>query len=161
MCAIVDASVAGEVFGSKRTPAGEGFFDWITNGNGKIVVGGTLREELGHSQAFLEWSLDAVQTGRMISLTDDSVNARTAQLQKEAKHRSNDPHILALAQVSGARLLYTNDKCLKDDFKNKNIISHPEGKVFSTGKNKDGTILYSRFTRSKKRLLEGAKCAVG
>ena len=49
MCAIVDASVAGEVFGSERTPAEEGVFDWITNGNGKIVVGGKLREELGRS----------------------------------------------------------------------------------------------------------------
>ena len=60
MCAVVDASVAGEVFGSERTPAGEGFLNWITNGHGKIVVGGKLREELGRSNAFLEWSLDAV-----------------------------------------------------------------------------------------------------
>ena len=159
MCAIVDAGVAGEVFGSKRTPAGEGFFNWITNGNGKIVIGGKLRKELGRSQAFLEWSLDAAQTGRMISLIDDSVNAKTAQLRKEAKHKSNDPHILALAQVSGARLLYTNDRRLQNDFKNRDIIGHPEGKIFSTGTNKDGTIQYGKFTQSKKRLLERAKCA--
>ena len=65
----------------------------------------------------------------------------------------DDPHILAWAQVSGARLLYTNDKCLKDDFKNKSIISHPEGTVSFTDKRKNNTIRYSRFTRSKKRLL--------
>ncbi len=49
MCAIVDANVVDEVFGEKRPPAGEKFFDWLTVGNGRLVVGGRLLEELDRS----------------------------------------------------------------------------------------------------------------
>jgi len=50
--------------------------------------------------------------------------------------RSDDIHILALARAGGARLLYTEDKDLKKDFKNKAIIDDPRGKIYSGAKNK-------------------------
>ena len=43
MCAIVDANVAYEVFGSDRPPAGKRFFDWQSSPRGQLVVGGKLR----------------------------------------------------------------------------------------------------------------------
>lgn len=46
MCAIVDASVMGEVFGPKPAPAGKVFFEWLNSGNGRLVVGGKLLLEL-------------------------------------------------------------------------------------------------------------------
>ena len=46
MCAIVDANVVSEVFGSNLSPAGEKFFDWLNKGSGRLVVGGKLLEEL-------------------------------------------------------------------------------------------------------------------
>ena len=47
MCAIVDTNVAHEVFGDASTPAGKGFFDWLSSPGGQLVVGGRLRAELG------------------------------------------------------------------------------------------------------------------
>ena len=47
---------------------------------------------------------------------------------------SNDVHVLALALVSGARLLYTNDAALIMDFKNSKVIANPRGKVYTTSK---------------------------
>lgn len=65
-------------------------------------------------------------------------------LQGTGQLRSNDPHILALARASGARLLYTADKDLIADFKNPRIVSRPRGKVYSGAANA--------------RLLAGASC---
>ena len=46
--------------------------------------------------------------------------------------KSNDLHVLALALVSGARLLYTNDTALIDDFGNRDIVARPRGKIYTT-----------------------------
>ena len=35
--------------------------------------------------------------------------------------RSNDPHVIALAQINGARLLYSNDEALQKDFGDKRL----------------------------------------
>ena len=40
MCAIIDANVTFEVFGSKQTEAGIQFRNWLDSGRGKLVVGG-------------------------------------------------------------------------------------------------------------------------
>ena len=53
------------------------------------------------------------------------------------------PPLLALAQVSGARLLYSNDKDLQQDFKDSRLI-HPEGYVYSTLKGKELTSTHKR-----------------
>ena len=147
MCAIVDANVAAEVFGSDRPEAGKGFFDWINKGNGLLVVGGKLLEELnGSSYHFKTWSLQARLAGKMRVENENRVNARTEELRTDGTFRSNDPHVLALAQVSGARLLYSNDGQLQHDFKNKSLIDNPRGKVYSTLKSKN-------FLPSHKQLL--------
>ena len=69
-------------------------------------------------------------------LDKSEVDARTEQIQNEGSCTSDDPHVIALAQVSRARLLYSNDGDLQKDFKNKRLIDQPRGKVYSTIKNK-------------------------
>ena len=75
------------------------------------------------------------------------VNTKAAALLAERRCRSNDHYMLALAQVSGARLLYSNDRNLQQDFKDSLIINSPRGRVYSTLKNKD-------FVPSHRRLLK-------
>ena len=146
MCAILDANVAAEVFGADKPPAGKGFFDWISTGGGRLVVGGRLRVELQRSSdGFRKWTDQAVRYGRIRIKNDGDVNARTAELAESAL-RSDDPHVIALAQVSGARLLYSNDGKLQRDFKDRDLINNPGGSVYSTRENKN-------FTRSRKRQL--------
>ena len=148
MCAIVDANVVSEVFGSNPPPAGEKFFDWLNRGSGRLIVGGKLLEELEQGSAdFRRWGREAQLAGRMIIANKSEVDARTEQIQSEDAIRSDDPHVIALAQVSGARLLYSNDGNLQRDFKNKSLIDDPRGKVYSTSE--DGS-----FQRSHDRLLK-------
>lgn len=131
MCAIIDANVATEVFGSERTEAGKKFLDWIDKGSGRLICGGKLQKELERIGDFEKWAKDALNYGKMKNINDGEVKRRTEQIQKESKLSSNDPHILALAQVSRARLLYSNDKKLHEDFKNRDLIS-PAGFIYST-----------------------------
>ena len=132
MCAILDANVAGQVFGADRPDAGRAFFDWFDSGRGRLVVGGRLLQELDRNHAFKEWRLQAVLAGRIKLLNDEAVDRRTKQLEQENACRSNDEHVIALAQLGGPRLLYSNDGDLQEDFADKTLVDHPRGKVYST-----------------------------
>ena len=74
------------------------------------------------------------------------VNAKENKINSEQHLGSDDPHVLALAEVSGARLLYTNDRDLQQDFRDHKIINNPRGNIYTTLVNKD-------FVRSHKDLL--------
>lgn len=148
MCAIVDANTAREVFSRDRPPAGDRFLSWINSGSGRLVAGGKLLRELGKLNDFKVWANEAVNSGKMRVLNDADVNARTELIDREGII-SDDPHVLAVAQISGARLLYSNDKDLHSDFKNRKLIDHPSGSVYSTSRT-------SNFTKSH-RLLLGRK----
>ena len=146
MCAIVDANVAAEVFGSNQPEAGKQFFKWINKGKGRLVVGGNLTKELESSRGFREWGQQALLAGRMRIEEKGKVDARTKELRAKTACRSNDQHVIALAQVSGARLLYSNDLKLHQDFKDGDLINHPRGRVYSTLQDRD-------FTDSHRGLL--------
>ena len=145
MCAILDASVAAEVFRPNGPEAGVEFLNWIKDGAGRLVVGGKLLEELNRTSA-REWARQALNAGLIRSVSARKVNTRTETLQNEGSCSSDDPHVIALAQVSGARLLYSNDNKLQRDFKNKTLIYGPRGKVYSTLRDQS-------FTNSHSRLL--------
>ena len=147
MCAIIDADVVVEVFGQNRTPAGEQFFKWINTGQGRLVIGGKLEYELvRRSKQYKLWAESALKAGRLRFESKKSVMDKSKELKASYSLRSNDPHIIALAMVSGARLLYSNDKDLHKDFKNEELINDPQGSIFSTNTSKN-------FTRQKRQLL--------
>lgn len=158
MCAIVDVNAAHEVFGSRNeqpaTEAGQGFFQWLNSGKGKLVVGGKkLEEELDRVPKFRMWASQAQLSGRLISKEKDSIDQEAKKIKENSILQSDDSHIIALAQVSGARLLFSNDKDLQKDFKNPAIINEPRGKVYSTISNQS-------FTDAKKRLLDRHHCKI-
>ncbi len=132
MCVIVDNNARSDVFGkpNAQTPAGKYFLDWLDAGRGVLVVGGELRRELGEYRRFEVWLKTAVKFGRARQIDDTQVDNETADLSSQDICRSNDEHILALARISGARLLITNDDRLEQDFKDRRIINNPRGKIY-------------------------------
>lgn len=145
MCAIVDANVIGQVFGKKRPPAAEHFLGWLSGPRGMLVVGGKLGEELGVHGLFLRWFATAIKYRNARTVVHEEVENRETELRRRGICKSDDPHVLALAQVSGARLLYTNDPDLIEDFTNPNIISNPRGKVYTTAMNDNITRVHRRL----------------
>lgn len=146
MCAILDANVVGKVFGSNRSEAAKKFFVWINTGKGRLVTGGKVLEELNNNTKFMNWRQQAILAGKISEANENEVNARTEKLKNDNSCISDDQHVIALAQVSGARLLYSNDGNLIKDFKHKKLIDQPRGKIYPTGG--DGS-----FQNSHKRLL--------
>ena len=146
MCAIIDADVVAEAFGRNRTPAGRAFRASIDSRGLRLIVGGELLDELDHHQNFRTWRVVALQYGRVQIIGRGIVEPLANQLRSSNSCVSNDAHVIALAQASGARLLFSNDKALHRDFTDKQLIDGPRGKVFSTNKG-------SSVTRTHRRLL--------
>ena len=122
----------------------------IEEGSGRLVAGGKLLEELEASaKDFTKWASEAIVSGKMRIVDKTEVDARTDQIRRAGVYESDDPHILALAQVSGARLLYTNDGDLQQDFKDKRLIDSPRGKVYSTRERRDFTPTHRRLLADK------------
>ena len=158
MCAIVDADVSHEVFGNDRPEAGERLFEWLDSEPFRLAVGGTLLAELNRSPA-REWMRQAILAGRVRQETTGTVDRREEELSREGRCLSNDIHVIALAQISGARLLYSNDKDLHVDFKNKRLIDEPRGKVYSTNEDKNFTNAHEKLLNN--RNLCRNRCAAG
>lgn len=144
----------GELLKQKHNVA-KGFYQWLVD-QGTIVVGGKeLREALyiRHDGKERQVINELRSAGRIIEKKDNRVEARAIELRKDNSCVSNDEHIIALAQISGARLLYSNDKKLHKDFGNKNLIDNPRGKVYSTLRD-------TGFSRSQRERLQRHVCNV-
>ena len=151
MCAILDANVASEVFGDSLAPAGERFLNWVNSGRGRLVGGGRLLRELERaSPGFRAWVKAAINLGKMRVVDEWTVAERTLELAESGELESDDPHVIALAQISGARLLYSNDVALQRDFRNARNLSNPRGRVYSTDTERNPN---KRFTNAHRDLL--------
>ena len=149
-CAIVDANAASEVFGDAPSEAGARFRRWINSGDGQLVSGGKLQKELCRaSGTFRLWVTAAQAAGQLIVVSAKELQSQIDYFEKHPNCRSNDAHVLALAMVRGARLLYTNDEALQQDFRDHTLINNPRGRVFSTRVNR-------QFDRQKRELLRTA-----
>ena len=128
MCLIVDNDVGQTFFSSQR---GDPYFpalDWIRRKDGRLVVGGRLwiKEYHGTQRANLVQSLE--QAGRAIIYPASIVNAEEDAVKADCN--SNDAHVIALARVSGARVLCTLDGTLEADFKNRALVDSPRGHIY-------------------------------
>ena len=149
MCAIVDANVRDEIITlSHQSDAGKFFYEWLMKPNGgTLVAGGKLLKELNNSWAFQQVFSNRLQAGRARRIRDEAVDDITQTLVGGGDTRSDDEHVLALALVSGARLLFTNDRALQQDFGDPRLIHDPRGSVYTT-------LLSKNVTDTHKDLLQ-------
>ena len=142
MCAIVDANAISEIFhlgssGGKdaRSEAGKQFFEWLKTKPERLIIGGSkLKEEL-KIERLLIWMKGVDQEGKFLKYDDDEVDQKARELLDQNACKSDDEHIIALAQISKARLLYSHDEPLHEDFRDAKLINRPRGKIFPTGDN--------------------------
>jgi hypothetical protein len=140
MCIIIDANVA-----HKFTEPPHADFapvvSWLLSSKKKqrlprLAIGGKLRKELRQAgKAIRGFLLSLNRAGRLYDVDDDRVDAETravVELLEEAEiAKADDPHILALARVSGSRLLASEDSRsgLHALFKDRRFLK-PPGKVY-------------------------------
>lgn len=136
MCIIIDDNRFGDFFNPNHQdsqPIREwldkkwGFLVYSTGGNFPTMIERSKREKL----------LEYARSGHAKLIPSCSFRDEEYNLEKSGKLRSDDPHILALARKSNARLLYTHDADLIKDFKDPLIITGPRGAIYSRAENAD------------------------
>lgn len=96
-------------------------------------MGGTkLQRELESNSSFIRVLNERLQAGRARRIPNGIVDTDESKLRAEDVCRSDDEHILALARVSGARLLFTNDRALQRDFRDRSIFDGTRGRIYTT-----------------------------
>ena len=137
MCVILDADRVGLVFGRNPSPAGRDLLDWLEQPHAsrprpQLVVGGRLMQELTQNGTFAKWAEEATKDGRVRRFPDVDI-AREESALPSNHCRSNDRHIIALARTSRARILYSNDGALQDDFRDLRLVPNPRGRLLPAG----------------------------
>ena len=139
MCIIVDANKLGEFLAEPPHGDAEPIRRWLhrRRGAGTLVYStdGKFANELGN--AAKRKLANYAQAGRARFVPASEFAEDEAWLKASGMLRSDDPHLLALARESGARLLYTGDQKLIADFKNPRLVQDPRGKVYSGAANAD------------------------
>lgn len=114
MCIIIDTNTLSKVFknDNKEHLEFKPVLDWIINGNGKIVVGGTKFdiEIFEKVQWFIKLFNQLKSANKVVVIKNKLVDERQASVEKLKKHRKfDDTHVVALIGVSGCKLLCTHD----------------------------------------------------
>jgi hypothetical protein len=130
VCLIVDANRAAAVFASPPQPDFLPIFDWLEQRDGCLVYGGRLATELTRVEKARRYLRTLLQAGRARFFTDEAIRVEEAAVANTGLCQSNDLHVVALARVSGARILCTHDRDLQRDFRNHQLISNPRGSIY-------------------------------
>ena len=134
---IVDANKLGRFLAEPPDEDVLSIRKWLDrpSGAGTLVysTGGKFAGELG-SKARQKLVVHA-RAGKARLIPADRFADDEGALKAGGQLRSDDPHVLALARASGARILYTGDKALIADFKDPSLIHEPRGKIYSSAAN--------------------------
>jgi len=114
MCIVIDSCVLPKVFkeSDKQHSNYRPVCDWIVNGQGALVYGGTKfeKEIFEHHKWFLKF-LGLLQSQKKAIRADTAkVDRRQAVVERLVKDPDfDDPHLLALLGVTGCQLICTGD----------------------------------------------------
>ena len=112
-----------------------------------------MLEELVRNRNFASWLVEARRmSGRVRPIGGARIRQRQDELARCGVLQSDDEHVVALALVSGARLLYTDDARLQRDFVNPALVD-PTGRVYTS--RPDG-----HFTAEHRALLDAKDLCV-
>ena len=130
MCLIVDANCASALCNGDNEA--KPVKNWLLNVRSHLAVGGTKQAaEYRSMTKFLGLIALLDSRGQLRRFANEAVDARESDLLAAMATQSNDAHIIALAQESGARLLYSHDQLLHADFRNQELLA-PRGHVYQT-----------------------------
>lgn len=101
-----------------------------------MVHGGKLTQELSNNSSVRRFLRVLQQAGRAISFPDNLIEQEIRNVNALGLCVSNDEHIIALARISGARTLCSNDTDLHTDFKNRELVSNPRGRIYQNAEHK-------------------------
>ncbi|NQT39223.1 MAG: hypothetical protein HQ581_17120 [Planctomycetes bacterium] len=153
MALIIDANKVADYLNDTDDPPNRVIHDWVNNRGGKLVFGGRQLQEWYKINKARRYVRVLLQAGRAFRYATEEVDNKEAEVESTGLCRSDDPHVIALACISGVRVLYSEDKALCDDFRDTELVPQPRGKIYRRPKGKsDKTAQYRRL------LLQSPPC---
>ncbi|OFX81514.1 MAG: hypothetical protein A2X12_00990 [Bacteroidetes bacterium GWE2_29_8] len=143
MCIVIDTNVLGSVFNDdpkckEKHSEYKPVFDWINDGIGKIVYGGTTYcKEIEYKYLKLFSQYRTAQ--KAIYINDDEVDEKEKWVTEQITHPNfDDQHIVALLIVSKCRLICSNDKRAYPYFTHNTFFNNQDKpKIYSGKRNID------------------------
>lgn len=147
---IVDVNIAHAVRDGDRG-AGFDFRDlsrglMLSRGPCKKAVlsyGGKVQDELLRDEETRRWIVRLDERGKATQAPYDAVATETEHVEALRICRSDDPHVIALARIHGARVLCSNDAELMDDFRDRSILD-PPGRIYRTASRSHNDLIRAR-----------------
>ncbi len=130
MCLIIDASLASRIFDDAPEDDFIPVIDWLRSETGMIVYGGKNGAELSKVAKAARYIRQLAAAGHAYNVPAAQVDEEESKVVSMATLRSNDAHVIALARVSNARVLCTEDEALIQDFKDLEFVPRPKGKIY-------------------------------
>jgi rRNA-processing protein FCF1 len=121
MCIIIDANVAHKMLGKDKD--GLAVLRWLLFGQGRLVVSFDLLNELRKTK-ISSILIELDRTGKLIRVNQEKCNILRTKFQANVNVISNDFHLLAAIVVSECEIVFTHDKKLHKDIKNKALVPH-------------------------------------
>lgn len=124
VCIVIDTDVLGCVFDPANTRHSNYIpvTDWITKGEGFLVLGGTeYLRQLRDAPRYYKVMVELKKMGRVMRIRDVLVDEQCKQvwLLLGSNTRCDDAHLIAIIRASGCRLICSNDKRADTYLKNK------------------------------------------
>lgn len=128
MCVIIDVNFFSDMMARQDEEDFATVIQWLETGGGAISVGGKLKRELMKVTSVRRYVERLSEAGRAYLAGDPEVDAE--ELAIDAHCSSDDPHVVALARVGGARTLCSFDRTLHQDFRSPSLIRNPRGAIY-------------------------------
>ena len=113
MCIVIDVNTFPSVFdqSSERHPHFSAVLNWIIDGKGKIVWGGTkYLSEISRLGKYRRLWIQLGKAGKLVPIDDSLVDSQEREIKELCTDPDfDDPHIVALLSVSGCKLLCSQD----------------------------------------------------
>lgn len=135
MCIIVDTNRMMDYLSNPDNEDVAPIHKWLNRKLGFLVYSteGRFANELQRKARRL--LQEQMRAGNAKLIPSNECREDEQSLQGNSAVKSDDYHILALARASNARILFTSDQDLVEDFKNKALIDKPRGKIYSGKQN--------------------------
>lgn len=125
MCIIIDINCLSSVFNNEDINHDDfkPINDWIYQGKGKIVMGGTkYSNELSKSRKYLGLIAELARKNKVVHCEDEIVDSQQSIVEELIKDNGcDDPHLIAIVRATKVKLICTKEERAIKYLKNKDL----------------------------------------
>ena len=139
MCVVVDADKTGVLLKTPTPAEALPLLNWLRRGGTFVYSTGGIFD-LQFPESNRSRLAKFSRSIRLVRIAEEAVWEKQQTLPEklcsDKKKGPGDRHILALALASRAEVLYTGDKGLMDDFRDRKVMGELRGKIYSGPRSK-------------------------